>query len=109
MEDNEKLKVLMTISNPKIVMKRAKQYYGNDTKIYISSNKNKKYMIFNPNKNKFIHFGSFNPPMEDYTYHNNNIRREKYLKRTAKIKGDWKNDPYSANNMSRVILWNADY
>lgn len=108
MEDKEKLNLLMTISNPKTVMKRAKEYYGNDTKIYISSNKNKKYMIFNPNKNKFIHFGSFNPPMEDYTYHNNNFRRLNYLKRTAKIKGNWKNDPYSANNLSRILLWGAN-
>lgn len=107
MEDGNKLEILSTISNPKIVMKRAKEYLGNDTKIYISSNKNKKYMIFNPNTNKMVHFGSFLPPMEDYTFHNNNDRRMRYLARATKIKGNWKNDPYSPNSLSIKILWNG--
>lgn len=34
-------------------------------------------------------------------------KREAYLKRSAGIKGDWKDNKYSPNNLSRNILWNA--
>ncbi len=36
----------------------AYKYLGNDTKIYFSNRKGKKYKIFNPNTNKFVHFGA---------------------------------------------------
>jgi len=31
--------------------------------------------------------------------------RDSYLKRTAKMKGNWKKDNMSANNLSRIIIW----
>lgn len=31
--------------------------------------------------------------------------RKNYLKRTAKMKGNWKNNPLSANNLARIIIW----
>ena len=34
-------------------------------------------------------------------------RRESYLKRSAGIRGDWANNKYSPNRLSRSILWNA--
>jgi hypothetical protein len=74
-------------------------------KLYLSTRKDKKYMITNPKTNKLIHFGSFNPPMEDYTYHKNEDRRENYLKRARAIKGNWKDDKWSANNLSIHLLW----
>ena len=39
------------------VLKQAKQYYGNDTILLPSTRATKKYMIFDPYTNKFIHFG----------------------------------------------------
>ena len=45
--------------------------------------------------------------MEDYTHHKDKIRRENYLKRSSGIRGNWRDNPYSKNNISRRLLWNA--
>ena len=50
-----------------------------------------------------IHFGQLG--YEDYTKHNDEKRRERYLKRTANIRGDWKENKFSPNNLSRNLLW----
>jgi hypothetical protein len=34
-----------------------------------------------------------------------NTQRKKYLARATKIKGNWKADPYSPNNLAIHILW----
>jgi hypothetical protein len=52
---------------------------------------------------KNIDFGSAG--MSDFTKHKNTKRRHNYLTRSGKIKGDWKKHKYSANNLSRKILW----
>ena len=90
-------------STPQIVYKKAKKYLGKDVNIKPSDNPKKKYMVLNPNTNKWIYFGEMG--YEDHTKHNDPIRRENYLNRTANMKGNWKNDKYSANNLSRNILW----
>jgi len=90
-------------SNPEIVYTKAKHYLGNNAIIRLSNKPAKKYMVFDPTTKKWIYFGQFG--YEDFTKHKDPIRRENYLKRTAKIKGDWKNNKYSPNNLSRNILW----
>lgn len=35
-------------------------------------------------------------------------RRENYLKRTANMRGDWKKDNFSKNNLARRIIWFED-
>lgn len=101
-----KLNELLKISNPKEVQKKLNEYIGKDTKLYISSHKNKKYMILNPtNDNKFIHWGQMG--FEDFTYHKDLKRRDNYLKRTANIRGSWKNNKYSPNNLSINTLWDG--
>jgi hypothetical protein len=92
-------------SNPKVVFKNAKKYLGKDVNIQLSNKPVKKYMILNPNTNKWVYFGQNG--FEDYTKHKDEKRRENYLKRTANIRGNWKDNPYSSNNLSRYILWNA--
>ena len=109
-EDDEnykdKLEQLLKISNPKEVIKKAQHYFNNpNIKVYLSNRKNKKYAIYDPNNKKLTHFGQFNPPMEDYTMHKDDKRRQNYLVRASHIKGDWKNNPYSANNLSINLLW----
>ncbi len=109
-EDDEnykdKLEQLLKISNPKEVVKTAQHYFNSpDIKVYLSNRKNKKYAIYDPNNKKLIHFGQMG--YEDYTMHKNLHRRENYLKRAMNIKGNWKNNPYSANNLSISILWNG--
>jgi hypothetical protein len=90
-------------SDPEVVFHNAQIYLGKNVMIRFSDKTLKKYMVLNPETDKWIHFGQMG--YEDFTKHQNPIRRERYLKRTANIKGNWKNDKYSANNLSRNILW----
>lgn len=102
-----KEKEILKYSNPKTVYKNALKYLGPNVLIKLSDNPNKKYMVFDFKNNKWVHFGSFNPPMEDFTKHKDLIRRHNYLQRTLFIKGNWKNNKYSSNNLARNLLWNA--
>lgn len=55
-------------------------------------------MIYDPYNEKWVHFGGY----EDYTKHQDEERRERFLKRNAK----WKNSkPYTSSFMSYYILW----
>ena len=89
-------------SNPKQATKKAKEYLGNDTLLYLSSKPDKKYMIEDHN-GKWVHFGQMG--YEDFTKHQDDKRRHNYLRRTANMRGNWKDNPYSANNLARNILW----
>ena len=68
-----------------------------------STRKNKKYMIMNDDHN-YIHFGDLR--YEDYTKHQDLKRLNNYLIRATKIKGNWKKDKYSPNNLAINLLWN---
>jgi hypothetical protein len=89
-------------SNPRIVQQQAYKIFGKEGKIYRSSKKDKKYQILNPD-GKWVHFGQL--PYEDFTRHGDAVRRQNYLSRATKIKGDWKSDPYSPNNLAIKLLW----
>ena len=89
-------------SNPIVAQQKAINYLGPTTVLTRSKAKNKKYAIQTPN-GKIINFGQMG--YEDHTKHKDNIRRQNYLRRTSNIKGDWKDDRYSPNNLSRNILW----
>jgi len=56
---------LSDYSDPEIVLSRAKLYFGEDVILKKSTRKTKKYMIFDPNNNKFIHFGQMS--YKDFT------------------------------------------
>lgn len=97
--------ILYKYSNPQIVEQKAKKYFNNNNvKILKSTRKDKKYMILDPN-NKYVHFGSMNPPMADFTKHNDKERQKAYLARATHIKGNWGNNKYSPNNLSINLLW----
>lgn len=89
-------------SNPVQVRKMADKYFREVVPIYLSNRKDKKYMLQNPD-GKWIHFGAFG--MEDFTKHKDEERRKRYLARATKIKGNWKDNPYSPNNISIHLLW----
>ena len=89
-------------SNPIKVRKNANKYLGKEFPVYLSTKKGKKYMIETPD-GKIVHFGQLK--FQDFTAHNDKDRQRKYLNRTSKIRGDWKDNPYSANNLSRELLW----
>lgn len=91
-------------SDPVQAQRRSTKYLGKKRGvIYRSTRKNKKYQIFDDLTGRMVSFGQMN--YEDYTKHKSKKRRHNYLTRSAKIKGDWKNNPFSPNNLSREILW----
>jgi hypothetical protein len=94
--------ILYKYSNPKEAQKKAKEYLGNDVKLFKSNRKNKKYMIKDL-EGKWVHFGFFG--MEDFLKHKNFNRMLRYRKRAENIKGNWRDNPYSPNNLSINILW----
>ena len=96
-------KQLLRYSNPYKAQKMAYKYYGKTAKLYPASKKCKKYCIIKPSTNNCVNFGQLG--YEDYTKHGNTKRRKNYLIRSAKIRGKWKSDKYSPNNLSRKILW----
>lgn len=92
---------IYAISNPKKAQQNFKKYKGNDNaKLELSEKPDKKYKVIY--QGKTTHFGS---TMEDYLKHGNEKKREAYLKRAMAIKGDWKANKYSANNLAINLLW----
>ena len=92
-------------STPRIAQRMAYKYLGRikTAKLYPARNPAKKYMVFDPKNNKWVNFGQIG--YEDYTKHHDKTRRKNYLTRTKGMLGDWKSNKYSANNLSRSILW----
>jgi len=88
--------------NNKYVLQNARNYLGDDVEIKPSTRKFKKYMVLKPD-GKWSHFGDIR--YEDFTQHFDDKRKENYLARAENIKGNWKNDKYSPNNLSIHILW----
>lgn len=93
---------LIQYSNPEEVYRKLQRYYPN-TALYISNRSDKKYMVQDPTNNKFVHFGAMG--YQDFTKHGNHKRRERYLQRALHIHGNWKNNPYSPNVLSILLLW----
>lgn len=90
-------------SNPALAQRMAYKYLGKTAKIYPARNPQKKYEIYDPKNNKWIQFGQIG--YEDFTKHKDKQRRKNYLTRTKSMRGNWKKNKYSANNLSRNILW----
>jgi hypothetical protein len=97
-----KTKQIRFFSDPQQAQARAEEYLGKNIKLHLSTKKNKKYMIQDPT-GKWVHFGQFG--MYDFTKHKDEARRQRYLKRATHIKGKWKKNPYSPNNLSIHVLW----
>lgn len=94
---------LRKYSNPEQVQRMANKYLGKTSKVYPSTKKEKKYMVWDPKNEKWVHFGQLG--YEDYTKHKDKSRRKNYLTRSRNIKGNWKKNKYSPNNLSIHILW----
>ena len=95
------LKELVKVSSPKEVYNKFIELgYDKYTNIYISTRKDKKYMVIHPITNKKVHFGSSD--YSDYTKHKDIVRRNAFLKRNAK----WaKADKYTPGYLSYNLLW----
>lgn len=90
-------------SNPNTVRKQANKYLGKNIPVYLSTKEGKKYMIYHPITGSPVHFGEMG--YEDFTKHKDTERRHNYLTRSKNIKGQWKRDKYSPNNLSIHVLW----
>ena len=100
--DKNKDTDILNYSDPDRVWDNAIKYLKKNIVIALSTRKNKKYMVRRPD-GIWVHFGEMK--FEDFTKHKDKKRQSAYLKRTENIKGDWKSDKYSANNLARNILW----
>ena len=90
---------LVLISDPYTVYTKFKKIYPCDSDIKISTRKTKKYMIYDPDKNKWFHFGS---TMEDYTFHKDLQRRLKFKTRNRR----WSDaDINTAAYSHYTLLW----
>ena len=102
------MKELSLYSNFRLARHNAKHYLGDlfdDGNFRESTRKDKKYMVFDPNTSRWVHFGQMG--YEDYTKHHDEKRRHYYLSRSHGIIGNWRNNIFSPNNLSRYILWDA--
>lgn len=102
-----KLSELIKVSDPAEVKRRFEKYRGTaKATIEPSPREDKKYLIrvapVAGVRGRAIHIGS---KLEDFTKHGDEARRKSYLARSAGIKGDWRDDKWSANNLARVLLW----
>jgi len=94
---------LKKYSNPVTAQKMAYKYLGRTAKLYPAKNPSKKYSIFDPVNKKWVEFGQIG--YENFTKHKDKTRRKNYLTRSGNIKGNWKKNKYSRNNLSMRILW----
>ena len=92
------MKNINDYSDPLLVQELANKYLG-DVTIYLSSRKDKKYMVRNPAGN-IVHFGQY--PYQDFTKHGDINRRDSFRKRNVK----WKDAPkWSAAWLAYHLLW----
>lgn len=90
------------VSNPETAQKKLTEYLGKGAILYLSNRKNKKFFVLDPEGRK-VHFGDINH--EDFLKHGLLKRRISYLNRATNIRGDWKRNKYSPNNLAINILW----
>lgn len=91
---------LYKYSNPIKAQEKSTELLGEYGTLYKSSRKKKKYMIYDPYNNKFIHFGLLG--YEDYLKHNNDLRRSLFLQRNKR----WSNSNiFTPAWLSYYILW----
>ena len=105
-KDFPKDSAIWQVSNPKIVRDRYHSMYskyiknmGYKSEILPSTRKHKKYMVIGPD-GKLHHFGDIR--YEDFTKHNDEERRQRYLNRFNKSEDL---DPYSPYLLAKNLLW----
>ena len=105
------MKILNLVSNPEQAQKNMNKYQKSlgsklFIKVFPSTRDDKKYMILDPNTNKYVHFGSIF--YEDFLKHQDKDRQMRYTKRFQNLL-DSNNksleNPYSPFNLSLYILW----
>jgi hypothetical protein len=94
--------MLSSVSNISKVKANFARYKGSDNAILkVSTKSGKKFMVIYDGKT--THFGDIN--LADFTKTGDEDKRRSYLARSGGIKGEWKKQKYSANNLARNVLW----
>lgn len=95
----DKEEQLLLYSDPTRVHKLGIKYLGKENPVYLSTRKDKKYMVKSPD-GKWIHFGQMG--FSDFTEHKDESRREKFRKRNAK----WATqDKWTSGWLAYHLLW----
>jgi hypothetical protein len=95
-------KRLLEVSNPEKVQENADNYFNVKIKIKESDKKNKKYKLITKD-GKLVHFGDIR--YKDYTKTGDDDKKKSYISRASNIKGEWKNNKFSPNNLAINLLW----
>lgn len=81
------------------VLKALHKHYGKDTELYLSSRKDKKFMVKSPT-GKWVHFGQAG--YSDWHLHKDPIRRENFRSRNWK----WADaEKWTPAHLAYYILW----
>jgi hypothetical protein len=102
-----KLSELIKVSDPTEVKRRFEKYRGSaKATIEPSPREDKKYLVrvapADGKRGRAVHFGS---TLADFTKHGDEAKRKSYRARSGGIRGDWRDDKWSANNLARELLW----
>lgn len=83
----------------KSVLNSLHKHYGKDVKLYVSTRKDKKFMVLNP-EGKRVHFGQRG--FSDWHLHKDTERRDKFRTRNAR----WANAPkWTPAHLAYYVLW----
>ena len=76
------------------------KYYGSSVKLFVSTRKDKKFMIITPD-NKKVHFGQRG--FDDYHTAKDKVKQHRFLQRNAR----WANAPkWTPAHLAFWVLWN---
>ena len=105
-KSHPRYELVSSVSDPIIVQRNADKYLGrNNYELFISNSKGYKYTIVRNDNGRKINFANSN--YYDYSKTNDEKKRNAYLARSEKIRGDWKSNKWSRNWLSRNLLWNS--
>lgn len=99
----KKLQEISSYSDFTKAQANAFRYLGDFGHLFPSPRDDKKFRVLNPVTREWVDFGAMG--FSDYTKHQDEARRNNYLKRATAIRGDWWKDQYSPNNLAIHILW----
>lgn len=99
----KKLQEISSYSDFTKAQANAFRYLGDFGHLFPSPRDDKKFRVLNPVTREWVDFGQMG--FSDYTMHQDEARRNNYLKRATAIRGDWWKDQYSPNNLAIHILW----
>ena len=100
--DNKKIE-LIKVSDPEEVQVKLSKWLNQNTLLLVSPIKYKKYRVYDTKNDKYVDFGDIRH--EDFTFHKDKLRQKRYLARATNIKGKWKDNKFSPNNLSIHSLW----